>query len=317
MASLDNMDPALPQDLERKIFELAAHRDIRSIPTLMRVAWRFKAWLEPLLYRASFLDIQSCSYPGRHPGAFLDAFTARPEFFRDAMRHVGIGGRPLGIKDFWWHDNPPPIAELVLGTCTRLETLLLLGPTEGLRPLIEQLESLTRMHADFRELFGGLPLGQRRTGFTALNFSRITHLEMLDRKPSKDICSGLAHLPCLTHLALVYNGKLPGMASLCRRVLRSCTQLRVFAALIETPMGWKVPDSSSPRYVEEKTSPAMAIDDLRFVVVKFPKKWFRRNDWLEVVRSVPGYWQCAEGAVKRRIARWSSKKQQSAPEKQG
>ncbi|KAJ7669820.1 hypothetical protein DFH06DRAFT_156952 [Mycena polygramma] len=226
------------------------------------------------------------------------------------MRHVEIGCRRLGTRDFWWHDNPPPVAELVLGTCTRLETLLLLGPTEGLRPLIEQLESLTRMHADFRELFGGLP---RRQGFAALSFSRITHLEMQDRKPSENICAGLAHLPCLTQLALVYNGRLPGMASLCRRVLQICAPLRVFAALIEMPMGWKAPDSSSPRYVAGKASPTMAIDDLRFVVVKFPRKWFRRDDWLEVVRSVPGYWQCVEEAVEHRIARRSSRKQQKAP----
>ncbi|KAJ6538362.1 hypothetical protein DFH09DRAFT_1398713 [Mycena vulgaris] len=41
----------LPPDLERSIFELAALRTHRvTIPKLMRVAWRVKHWLEPLLY---------------------------------------------------------------------------------------------------------------------------------------------------------------------------------------------------------------------------------------------------------------------------
>jgi hypothetical protein len=37
--------PALPADLERAIFEIAAHARPVSIPTFMLVAWRVKTWL--------------------------------------------------------------------------------------------------------------------------------------------------------------------------------------------------------------------------------------------------------------------------------
>ncbi|KAJ7622098.1 hypothetical protein FB45DRAFT_121814 [Roridomyces roridus] len=42
--------PSLPPELERDLFELAAYTRPRSIPKLMLVAWRVKAWVEPLLY---------------------------------------------------------------------------------------------------------------------------------------------------------------------------------------------------------------------------------------------------------------------------
>ncbi|KAJ7121829.1 hypothetical protein C8R43DRAFT_1136349 [Mycena crocata] len=48
--------PVLPVELEREIFEIAAHSRPRSVPTLVLVASRVKVWVEPFLYRTIFLD---------------------------------------------------------------------------------------------------------------------------------------------------------------------------------------------------------------------------------------------------------------------
>ncbi|KAJ7921028.1 hypothetical protein B0H13DRAFT_2318784 [Mycena leptocephala] len=45
------IDPRFPRELERIIFEIAAHAHTTSIPTLLLAAVRVKDWLEPLLYR--------------------------------------------------------------------------------------------------------------------------------------------------------------------------------------------------------------------------------------------------------------------------
>ncbi|KAJ7131272.1 hypothetical protein C8R44DRAFT_871785 [Mycena epipterygia] len=69
-------------ELERKIFELAALSRPKAIPTLMRVAWRVKLWVEPLLYwplkylRALVL----LHTPPAHLSAELAIFSEDPRF---------------------------------------------------------------------------------------------------------------------------------------------------------------------------------------------------------------------------------------------
>ncbi|KAJ7123569.1 hypothetical protein C8R44DRAFT_875759 [Mycena epipterygia] len=46
----------LPPELERQIFEIAAHARPVAVLDLILVAWRVKAWVEPLLYRVIFVD---------------------------------------------------------------------------------------------------------------------------------------------------------------------------------------------------------------------------------------------------------------------
>ncbi|KAJ7669823.1 hypothetical protein DFH06DRAFT_1372108 [Mycena polygramma] len=307
MASVDNMESSLPHDLERKIFELAAVLDYQCIPRLMCVAWRVKAWVEPLLYQATYVDIPQCIYPGRSPNDFDADLIVRPDFFRDAIRHLSIHYTPLDL----FEDSPgavsPSTAQIILATCTRIETLALHGPSDELLSSIEPLDSLTRLHADLGALFCRFPRGQRGTVFDALNFSRITHLEMRDQAPSEEICSGLNRLPCLTHLALMYNARSRGIESLCTRVLQTCAPLRVLAALMEKrrTIGASRSDSN---YCAVDTPRMIDNDDLRFVLVTFPRKRENSGEWLREVRSgrLLGFWECAEEAVERRMAAHAS-----------
>ncbi|KAJ6580665.1 hypothetical protein B0H19DRAFT_1250973 [Mycena capillaripes] len=63
-----NQPQTLPTDLERVIFETAAHARPQSIPKLMLVAWRVKLWLEQLLYQTMMVGLASnLDVPIGHP----------------------------------------------------------------------------------------------------------------------------------------------------------------------------------------------------------------------------------------------------------
>ncbi|KAJ7930880.1 hypothetical protein B0H13DRAFT_2309183 [Mycena leptocephala] len=223
------MDPVLPHDLEHKIFRLAAVLDFSSIPTLMRVAWRVNAWVEPLLYRA--LHVASLtSQPASgmpHEVEFYRDLVRRPDFFRNAVHHLQLDQPAFRPSD--------PFGHLILATCTHLETLVLHelsgSSVATLLPRVQKLESLTHLHANFTDLLSKLSRQQRSAALGA--FSRLTHLELRERTPSEDVCAELVHLPCLTHLALKYDSQARGTSSACARVLQTCAALRVLAALSE------------------------------------------------------------------------------------
>ncbi|KAJ6476682.1 hypothetical protein C8R47DRAFT_1323501 [Mycena vitilis] len=298
------MEPSFPHDLERKIFELAAALDYRCIPGLMRVALRVKAWVEPLLYLATYVNTAECISPGRAPDTFLEDLIGRPDFFREAIRHLSIHYTPLGLFEDSLEAVSPSTAQIILATCTRMETLVLHGlADEEIRQVIKPLNSLRRLHVDLGTLFASLPRGKRVAAFDALNFSRITHLEMQDQTPTEEICSGLNRLPCLTHLALMYNARSRGIESLCTRVLQTCASLRVLAALMEKRRTIGAGRSES-NYCAVDTPRMIDNDDLRFVLVTFPRRRENSQEWLREVRSgrLPGFWECAEEAVERRMA---------------
>ncbi|KAJ6574421.1 hypothetical protein B0H19DRAFT_1341706 [Mycena capillaripes] len=292
------MEPTLPEDLEREIFKLAAGLHFPSIPALMRVAWRVNAWVEPLLYQALFVRLNAYISSGHTPDAFAQDVATRPEFFRDAIRHLHIT-MDVGL----FGDQLP--AGFLLATCTRLETLALQGGsfslTAELLPLIKQLHSLTRLHADFGALFGGLEWGERSVPFGTHAFSRLTHIEMLDETPSQQICAGLARLPSLTHLALKYEPRIRGILCICTQVLQGCPALRVLGALQEKH-GFA--GSTHPEPYCAFDTPKILEKDLRFVLVTYARRYEPPKEWLNDVRSgrLPGFWECAEKAVARRMA---------------
>ncbi|KAJ7123490.1 hypothetical protein C8R44DRAFT_917589 [Mycena epipterygia] len=300
--------PALPQDLEREIFELAALERFSSIPALMRVAWRVNAWVEPLLYAALYV-----SYPHihlNHPLLAVDAFKAnlarRPDFFRDTVRHLFLR---QGVEP----DHLPPAQ--ILSACTRLETLevenkrgsMETRPQPSIAPLLpflEQIQSLTRLHIDVADLFSALPRQDRGTKLSA--FAGLTHLEMRDRLPSADICQELTCLPRLTHLALQYSLHDRGTAPLCVRILHGCSALRVLVAL--RPERRRGP--SVERYRAIDTPRLIDNDDARFVLVMYPQTATEDPEvWLTEMRSgrCNGFWKCGEEAVARRVASGSAK----------
>ncbi|KAJ7138925.1 hypothetical protein C8R46DRAFT_1361488 [Mycena filopes] len=282
-----NMDPILPLDLERVIFEVAARADFSSIPTFMRVAWRVHSWLQPILYHALHLNpdhIESRSDLSVN-------LTRRLSFYRDTVRHLYL--TPTRVLD----------PQLCLATCTGLQTLFIDGPPMGshnpvLPSLVQQLRSLTRLHAHFVDLFSQVPWEQRGTFFDAL--PNITHLEMREPTPSAAVCAGLVRLPRLTHIALHYQSRARGTIALCLSVLKECKTLRVLAALQMRR------SAHGPDYEAIDTPRNADNDDVRFVLVVYRRSVYSdAKQWLAAVRSgrVPAYWECAEEVVAARIAR--------------
>ncbi|KAJ7182911.1 hypothetical protein C8R43DRAFT_1116525 [Mycena crocata] len=89
--TLEESNPTpLPAELEREIFRLAAKICPQTAPTLLRVARRVLVWVEPLLYETLILD---CSVDDSlHPSLRLVLETKPPDFFRQHVRNLFLGG---------------------------------------------------------------------------------------------------------------------------------------------------------------------------------------------------------------------------------
>ncbi|KAJ7763042.1 hypothetical protein B0H16DRAFT_1528665 [Mycena metata] len=296
------MEPALPLDLERVIFELAASVHFSSIPILMRVAHRVKHWVEPFLYRTMFVGT---SHPT--PVAFVLSPRSRSSFYRDAVRHICIDPPVL---------SPFTISAIdaIFTTCTRIESLAAKSTHNQsiafLFPFISTFPALTRLHADLTDLLSELPRNERSTAFDA--FSNLTHLEMREHIRAPEVCAGLARLPRLTHLALQCNPHARGILPLCMNLLKECRALRVLAALSAMWFELGGVRVGAPFYQAVDT-PGIHSDDVRFVLVQHPQ--IVKEDvgtWLSDARSgrMPGFWECAEEAVTRRIAARSATERQ-------
>ncbi|KAJ7127280.1 hypothetical protein C8R43DRAFT_1211138 [Mycena crocata] len=104
--------PVLPPGLEKAIFEIVAQVRPLSIPVLMRVAWRVKIWLEPLLYRTLLVSTDSNVVLEGHIRAPAETFipvthSKPPSFFRNSVRHV-----------LFERNVPQETAESVLTVCS-------------------------------------------------------------------------------------------------------------------------------------------------------------------------------------------------------
>ncbi|KAJ7025843.1 hypothetical protein C8F04DRAFT_1046139 [Mycena alexandri] len=276
------MEPALPLDLERVIFELAASAHLSCIPTLMLVAWRVKAWVEPFLYTAVFLGTSNHNTPVE----FVTNLELRSSFYRDTVRHICL--HPPSVLD------PRTIlaTHAIFTTCTHVETLAVKSARNQsnafLLPLIQKFPALTRLHADLADLLSVLSRNERSAAFDA--FSSLTHL---------------------THLALQYNSRARGIVPLCMNVLKECRALRVLAALSEKRFELGGVRVGAPFYQAVDT-PRIDSDDVRFVLVQHPRIIAEDVEaWLTDTRNgrLPGFWECAEEAVSRRIAAKSATKE--------
>ncbi|KAJ6553054.1 hypothetical protein B0H19DRAFT_885498, partial [Mycena capillaripes] len=185
--------PALPVDLERVIFEMAAHIYPLSMPQLVLVAWRVKIWI-PLLYRTIVLIPRRKPRPALngHPilpvDTFIDMITRKStSFMRDTVRHVLIPRMP--VED----------AFAILSACTIIDNLSL-GNTIVKLHSISFIQHLTlkRLYCNLNTLFRG-----RQIDFTHRLFSRITHLGLYDYPavPDPAIWRHVALVPHLTHLS--------------------------------------------------------------------------------------------------------------------
>ncbi|KAK6980642.1 hypothetical protein R3P38DRAFT_3117484 [Favolaschia claudopus] len=269
------MEPFLPPELEREIFETAAVRDRRNIPTLLRVSRRVLGWVEPLLYRTLILD----DY--HHDHALVALRSKTVEFKRQAVRHVILGyyTEQMGAHTFLF--GCPGIETLVVDGCPS-EELLCIMDTLRIKKLNIRFSSRSTPEWTLSTL--SRPL-----------FLSITHLEIYRDyvRASSDPVSWdeewcpLAALPELTHLCLAYQLAM----NILRPTLENCLQLQVLI-----PMFWH---THSARQAAKFAELELSTSDFRVVVMMMGLEQFN-EDWEMGVRGGDDFWHRADSFVARK-----------------
>ncbi|KAJ7509229.1 hypothetical protein B0H11DRAFT_1313457 [Mycena galericulata] len=284
------MDPVLPPELERTIFETCALSSPTSIPTLILVAQRVKTWTEPILYRTICLSHRRMfHFPHMTVDGLLSAIDHKSaSFFAQNVRNLFIGDLELGSSP-----SQESKIQAILTAFTGLTNLfadrLAIGTCTGvafLRPL-GAVTSLQRISIALASLFKG-----NITNFLDPIFHHLTHLETRSpfylgtHRPSylarrAADWAGLALLPCLTHFAFS-DGH--AREAILTAVLR-CPKLEC-CVLFRPPQvdraGW------IPR------------GDVRFVAMSAPEDM--GVDWLGVATGGDDYWVRAEAIIAARRA---------------
>ncbi|KAJ6593248.1 hypothetical protein B0H19DRAFT_1365379 [Mycena capillaripes] len=264
---------ALPEDLEREIFEIAACCRPREISKLMLVARRVKLWIEPLLYRTITLSRANATneqYPAHSMSKLLPILGSESH---SALR--------AAVRNFL---SSPEDGAFVLSRCSGIENLWIDGPlahTPELLPLVAGLPDLTRFHCNITMLFSWGEID-----FTHRLFERITHLELFDfyiEPEERDRWAELARLPALTHLAF-YHSIFVFMAL---RILQTCPSLLILVL----KLGLREAES-----VDVRPDAQVLAKDPRFVVMD------RRGAWAWEKGAYTGrdFWTRAEEWVAKR-----------------
>ncbi|KAK7045262.1 hypothetical protein R3P38DRAFT_191186 [Favolaschia claudopus] len=181
------MDPLLPPELERKIFETAAIHDRSSIPNILRVCHRAHTWIEPFLYRVLIVS----DY--RSPA--LVALKKKPtEFKKIAVRHVFIEA----------YGDRTDASDLLAGL-TEIESLAIDTPDR--KSLLRVVDTLHIQRLNLRAPRSDTAQWAHATLSRPL-ISSVTHLELYydtgEDSPIQSWAawSGITTLPALTHLCV-------------------------------------------------------------------------------------------------------------------
>ncbi|KAJ7731918.1 hypothetical protein DFH07DRAFT_144855 [Mycena maculata] len=197
-----NTDPAFPPELEHQIFKTAAILYPKIIPTLLCVARRILAWIEPLLY--TFLRVHAAETKRAYDDALLRALASKP---RDFFPNVS---RQMYLTHFSWEffgQRTPNVwssAELerLLRMCPGITDLLFVGDLHKI-PLILLLETMRPTRLAIMANITDKPLG-----FGLPFFQRVTHLHLFDINGDLDLGASwpqwpsVLRLPALTHFGV-------------------------------------------------------------------------------------------------------------------
>ncbi|KAJ6458376.1 hypothetical protein C8R47DRAFT_1227014 [Mycena vitilis] len=204
--------PALPHDVERLILEWVALTRLGNIPSLMLVAHRVRAWVEPLLYRELVIDdhvSQDPEYGEFHSGCsderyfyfptlsqprIMDLIAHKgPSFFHGAVRTVRLHNPIIHTNVTTLFTAMSGITNLILDFNAEPEYL----------PVMAEMSQLRRLKTALKPLFGR---DIERIPFGHPVFRRITHLYVCDHwagiEFAQDQWESLGEAPALTHFAL-------------------------------------------------------------------------------------------------------------------
>ncbi|KAJ6545395.1 hypothetical protein B0H19DRAFT_1167567 [Mycena capillaripes] len=272
------IDPNLPPELERQIFEIAALLYPEYIPALILVAQRVKTWIEPMLYGVLYL----CRTPDpEKPIRQLPLATVRSliesrpaSFFHTHVRHIRL---------FEFYDDVLDDIMKILAVCDATVNLqLLLASADSLLPCLGALP-LQRLAVNLRTLFPST------IDFLHPVFAQITHLDLFDFEMN-DVewgsWSALAKMPQLTHLSFL-NNLVPN--TLWKAALTHCKSLQVLAIMCSKK---KDLDSYAPDGAELGSDPRFVMLVVADILV----------DWESGARGGQDHWVIADEFVCKRRA---------------
>ncbi|KAJ6516548.1 hypothetical protein C8R47DRAFT_1087650 [Mycena vitilis] len=186
------MSRLLPIDLEREIFETAAIRDPRSIPTLLRVCHRAHTWVEPLLYAT--LIIFDWNTP------LVNAVKSKSaQFLNATVRHALI---------YVDTARDTVTAAELLSVCSQIATLVIGGDIEP--KLLDSLDAIRPQKLEISAPRGhpsdwGVATLQRPFFLSVTHLSLATEGLFSPHQFQWHHWSSLACLPALTHLSMSDN----------------------------------------------------------------------------------------------------------------
>ncbi|KAJ7480230.1 hypothetical protein B0H11DRAFT_2025346 [Mycena galericulata] len=261
------MEPRLPHDLEREIFETTALIHPNMIPTLLRVARRVLIWVEPMLYRVIKIS------RGRPYEDLANAVLAKPpDFLRDAVRHLFLDSAAQ-----WSQEDALKILPLCTGLVSLLPLRRFSNPT--LIPTLAGMR-LRRLSTSLVDLFGG----RDAVDIHHPMFSALTHIDIFDDIGDvPKIYTHMSALPSLTHLCL--NNEIPW--DILRLLLSDCRHLQVLVnmwAYLRADRAWALAQKPP-------------LTDHRFVVTLYRDYW---EDWDAGAHGETDFWALAEIFVARK-----------------
>ncbi|KAJ7121678.1 hypothetical protein C8R44DRAFT_786672 [Mycena epipterygia] len=261
----------LPLELERHIFESSAHSHPLSIPSLIRVAWRVKHWVEPLLYRTLIIK------PTIDPGDFFPSCTEeafmeivriqKADFLRDSVRNLMVCS--VSVQT----------AQTIASACPNVENLLVLCNNLGGRyePQAVNIVQLKHLYCDRDQIFEITRLEL----FRHSSFRQITHLELFSGLRGNE-WTGLVELSQLTHLAL---NRITSLR-VCTPILEALKSLRALVLLCRHPE-WPRPEL------------VHLADDTRFVMMQVDSYI---ENWQQGVLTGDDYWTSVDQFIADRTS---------------
>ncbi|KAF7304382.1 hypothetical protein HMN09_00840300 [Mycena chlorophos] len=286
-AELCDIEPRLPPELERAIFEVAASNNLRVSSNLCFVARRVKAWIEPFLYRVFLLSNTD------HAENFGKLLMKRPDIVKQHVQRVALTDSTSRTQ-----------ARQILAICTNLlELCFWSSPYPGLLKDMQQL-SLTHLSINLSAIFTtSTPRKFELPPQSMLGpFRCMTHLDVFNSNPSALVpfLVNDTFLPCLTHLSFTNTYSRPPI----QRILVARPTLRVLAVLQTGARHMHIyadnPRADPVRAAAKDFTLAEAedeIDDPRFCVGQLSNSW---EDWVRGAWGGRDAWVRAEERVTER-----------------
>ncbi|KAF8649077.1 hypothetical protein AX16_006024 [Volvariella volvacea WC 439] len=299
------LEPRLPQELERIIFEIAARNDRdKTMPVLMLVARRVRDWLQPIRYETLVLDSSLFDQLSESPLILPPRLPSRPQALH--VRNLLVTGyQPKNLAFDWIEDllpQCPNLQDLAIWCITPITSNILSLLTSAIQSPLRTVTSrgLIRLSASLAELF---PDGH--TDFHHEVFKDLTHLEVLDfpRESRGQWIEGnnYASLPSLRYLSIaLFDPDFSFPTEMLRKCLEECKFLEVLILPEGADQGLVLLNGT--REIVDSNGSVRTVAEDRVVVYEGPFK--PKEGWTELwcsgVSGGDDPWIHAERIVQRR-----------------